>query len=664
MNTDVVVVTALVEERDALLAIVDQNEAQWDCGRDCDGYTYHRGKLERSDGSTLSIVVGCACEAGEAAAARCLERLRRQFKPAMIAMCGICGGDPDRLRLGDVIFASRVVRYDAGKRLDSSRFEPDGESIAIPAPFRGDIEEFIDNARDDWTELQQSRPVSIEFQARWLLRALARSDRDGVPLASTLRERQALCPDWPLAVDRLIKTARATLCEDKIVLTENGLNAGYLDLLMHPEEIAEPPFEARIGVVGTGSSVVAVSGIFECLRQQCRRIVALDQEAYAVAATASSAGIPWMIAKAVSDYADSSKDDRFHRFAARASADLLLQYLVERCPCAEIDSTENAPSEDRFSHDDVESVVEAAVAGMIHSVQSLATGDYDDRDANRALELLNESLRAGTLVGDVATYREIRDRAHTRVRPEWKPLIRAFCSAFKSRKFDAQVVKAIIDAVPSRYQPFIYRYVEIYCGGFNPQLLAQMIRRPDGDPTVVVAMALVGSPVANTADLRAAVLDRLRITNDADVRRVAIRVLAKHGIDDPGVQETLLHYLTESAGDTRHQVLSALTPHIDRYSELRSFLLLRARNDPALTEVLTTTIASAIPTSDFAYAFLVNCVGLGKDRLARSAIIALGAQMQKRSGIRAQLETWALAGATSAIRSAAEYVLEHYDHRD
>src|SRR5581483_38136 len=336
MNADVVIVTALIEERDALLGVVDQSEVSWERGLDRDGFPWHRGKFLCAGGAPLRIVVACAGEQGEAAATRCAERLRHQFSPRLIAMCGICGGDRDRARLGDVIFVSRAFRYDTGKHSEEvlgdgtaqTRFEPDGDSIALSPQTSIEIEEFIRRPLEECPGVD--RPLSIEFQSHWLLRAMARADREDTSPPYAHPDRPHRCPDWPRALQCLIESGMVVQRQGEFCLSEEGLNAGYADLQAYPKEIVEPPFKIHFGGMATGSSVIATSGFFRRLRQQCRRALALDKEAYAVAAAASSAGLQWLIVKGVSDYSDPAKDDRFHSFAARASAKVLLRYLVDR----------------------------------------------------------------------------------------------------------------------------------------------------------------------------------------------------------------------------------------------------------------------------------------------------------------------------------------------
>jgi hypothetical protein len=60
-----------------------------------------------------------------------------------------------------------------------------------------------------------------------------------------------------------------------------------------------------------------------------RNVTAVEMEAATIATVAHDRGLAWLVAKGVMDHADARNDDRYKRFAARASAQVLFA-LLER----------------------------------------------------------------------------------------------------------------------------------------------------------------------------------------------------------------------------------------------------------------------------------------------------------------------------------------------
>ena len=81
--------------------------------------------------------------------------------------------------------------------------------------------------------------------------------------------------------------------------------------------------------MASGNTVVKDGLTWEALTTWgVRTAIGLEMEAATIAQTAQRLGIPhWLVAKGVMDYANPKKDDRMKRFAARASADILIHLL-------------------------------------------------------------------------------------------------------------------------------------------------------------------------------------------------------------------------------------------------------------------------------------------------------------------------------------------------
>ena len=95
---------------------------------------------------------------------------------------------------------------------------------------------------------------------------------------------------------------------------------------------APGPLRVLIGPVATGSLVVADGQVVEEIQAQHRELLGIEMEVYGLYAAAHCASKPRPMAfalKAVCDFADSSKNDDYQRYAAFASANVL-RVLMER----------------------------------------------------------------------------------------------------------------------------------------------------------------------------------------------------------------------------------------------------------------------------------------------------------------------------------------------
>jgi hypothetical protein len=82
--------------------------------------------------------------------------------------------------------------------------------------------------------------------------------------------------------------------------------------------------------MASGSAVITDPAEWGRLRRMgVRSITAIEMEAATIATVADDRGLPWLVAKGVMDHADADKEDRYKRFAARASAQVMFA-LLER----------------------------------------------------------------------------------------------------------------------------------------------------------------------------------------------------------------------------------------------------------------------------------------------------------------------------------------------
>jgi nucleoside phosphorylase len=340
---DVLIVTALLDELAAVLALGERGRAGWNASRDSDGYPYHHRTIRDEHGTELLVAAASFDKMGGDAAAARAATLVKELDPACLAMCGICAGNKKDVRLGDVIVADRVYRYDNGKltakRQGLQRVEElhrDIETYNLRQIWRVDAAYF---ARDlEWTAgLVASRPPQPASQDRWLLRAVYDHATAGGVIPSKHPERAARCPGWTHRVKTLRSKGLLEVEPGVLALTEKGTSDVLDDELLHPDGHKEEPFQIHVGPIATGEKVAKDPELFGDLERFVRKTLGVEMEAAAIGMVGEQLGRRAIIVKGVSDYGDGDKDDSFRAFAARASAEVLIQFLLRRM----------APAEDR-----------------------------------------------------------------------------------------------------------------------------------------------------------------------------------------------------------------------------------------------------------------------------------------------------------------------------
>jgi nucleoside phosphorylase len=262
--------------------------------------------------------------------------LTHLLQPGCLAMCGVCAGNPDDTALGDVVVADPVYEWDEGKQ--------------SPAGLKGDNRQFrLDHlwlhAVQDFTPrgLPSYRPADDEDALLWLLERLYRGQD---PRSHPARRRYFPEGTWRARLQQWEQGGWIGRAQTGLELTDQGaeLVQGWLyDDVDGPRRL---PFEVVAAPMASGSAVVADARLWARLqRMGVRRIAAVEMEAATVATVAHQHRVPYcLIAKGVMDHADSNKDDRYKRFAARASAEVLYALLAQLLPATEADSSGQVPS--------------------------------------------------------------------------------------------------------------------------------------------------------------------------------------------------------------------------------------------------------------------------------------------------------------------------------
>jgi nucleoside phosphorylase len=323
---DVLIITALPMEFDAAKAAGSAvvpggvGVARWEPRSAGEKTPYLLGEFVGPDDVVLSVALARSTHMGGRTTSPVASGLVRELRPRCLAMSGVCAGNPARAALGDVVVATLVYASDEGKQT-SAGFK--GSHRQIPADDR-----IVRAAQDLSTaDLPSFRAATAEEARLWFLEQLlaGREPRDYPG-----RDRYFPSGAWrtmPQAYEQegLISRqgARWKLTDDGRALIENVL----YDDVDGPDTL---PFEVVPGPMASGNAVMERPEIWDELGNMgVRDITGLEMEAATIATVAEQEQIPlFLIAKGVMDHAR-NKEDRYKRFAAKASAEVLFALLTQ-----------------------------------------------------------------------------------------------------------------------------------------------------------------------------------------------------------------------------------------------------------------------------------------------------------------------------------------------
>ncbi|XXX81942.1 pentapeptide repeat-containing protein [Sorangium sp. So ce134] len=332
-RVDALIVTALQDELEAVLALGEGGRDGWREARDPAGFPYYVRELPNDRGKPLRVAAAWSGRMGESAAAARAQGLIDELDPGCLAMCGICAGRRGEVSLGDVIVADRVYSYDEGKRVAAPAWGGDGaffhdlETYNLERTWNMDAALFA-REFERQTALAAERPPSRASQAWWLRHALYASQIEGGSPPVARPDRARRCPGWTERVGELEAAGVLRIGDGGLELTEAGLAQVRRDRLVYPDGPPEArPFRVHIGPIATGKAVQEDAGLFDRLKLIGRKVLGVEMEAAAIGYVAERLGRRSIIAKAVSDHGDHDKDDSFRAFACRASAEFLVAFL-------------------------------------------------------------------------------------------------------------------------------------------------------------------------------------------------------------------------------------------------------------------------------------------------------------------------------------------------
>lgn len=327
-QADVLLLTAVPDELEVLLEL-DKN---WTKGKDTSGYPIHR----QTDADGRVWLLARATEMGGDAASNVATRLVTQFRPKCLAMVGVCAGWRGKVKLGDVVLADRLFRYDAGK-VKTNIDNGDKEDVLLRDIKTYNLNpKWKQNAEDlatEWRPLEWhfEKPLGYEFQETWLINSLATTAKDETSELIQSEERKRKCPDWATILERLERKALIKVGRD-LTLTKEGRSLAQEISIRSPDGSPEQEgaSKAHIAPIGSGTQVIEDPELFPQIALSVRKVLGVEMEGSAIASVAEIEGVDHcVVAKGVSDHADPDKDDRFRPFAIEASYRFLRKIIEE-----------------------------------------------------------------------------------------------------------------------------------------------------------------------------------------------------------------------------------------------------------------------------------------------------------------------------------------------
>jgi nucleoside phosphorylase len=342
LSTDILIITGLKDELDAVLQLGPGGAKGWSNERDAYGFPYHARTFLVPNEPNLHVAASWAGAMGETASTDRSRMLIDHLAPLTLGMCGICAGRRGDVFLGDVILADRVFSYDHGKLIattgtDGHRIETlfhDIETYNLEKVWAMNASYFAEDGDAEWRQsLNDSRPLSLDSQRQWLLRSIDDHQQRKAEAPQNLVERSKCCPDWTRTLESLEKLKLIEIKNGTIALTDAGKDATLRDRLYHPEGVrTDPPFRVHVGPIASGKTVRQDPELFQQIAMFSRKVLGVEMEAAAIGCVAERSSIPSVIAKAVSDYGDADKDDGFRKFACHAAASFLLAFVTKYPP--------------------------------------------------------------------------------------------------------------------------------------------------------------------------------------------------------------------------------------------------------------------------------------------------------------------------------------------
>ncbi|WP_410663466.1 hypothetical protein [Amycolatopsis sp. lyj-84] len=407
-RVDVLVVVALREEFDAAkaagqaIALTGPGVLQWE-ERDLDGTPPFLWGEYRVDGKArFTLALARPTQMGGRVIGPFAASLVERLRPASLAMCGVCAGNPADTALGDVVVGEPVYEWDEGKQ-SASGFEGDHRQFRLEPRWLRAAQDFDPSRLASYGDASESEALL------WFLEQLHRGQQ---PRSHPARDAYFPSGTWQRRLPQLEEQGLIRRTQNgEAVLTRDGAGLVQRRLYDDVEGPQQLPFRVLAAPMASGSAVIADPDGWGRLKAMgMRKITAVEMEAATIATVAHDRGLTWLVAKGVMDHADTTKDDRYKQFAARASAQVmfaLLERLVVKTDTGAQRRTERVGTPGISSAsgrggpvDPRVSVVEPARVDVVSLLDELAAGDPAPNNAGRTNGRLYLVVHPVDAVGD------------------------------------------------------------------------------------------------------------------------------------------------------------------------------------------------------------------------------------------------------------------------
>lgn len=326
--TDVLLITALKEEFEAAelafsaAPLRGDGVQQWvdlalPAAKAC-----RRGVFQRDGVPLFTVVLARPQRMGGIETGQLAAVLAVTLKPGCLVMCGVCAGNPKEVALRDVVVSEFAYQHDEGKQ-ETEAFVGDHRHRAISKSWQDAAEALEARSLPSFVT-----PSPRDVRSWFLARLYAGDD----PQAHPARDRYFAQGEWKTFVEALVAQCVIARAGKSFRLLDTGRDEVERSITTEIDPPDRLPFAIKVGPMASGNMVVKNSVTWDNLKHMgVRSVVGLEMEAAALALAARSLDVPeWIVMKGVMDHGDPNKDGRFKPFAARASAETLRAFLVER----------------------------------------------------------------------------------------------------------------------------------------------------------------------------------------------------------------------------------------------------------------------------------------------------------------------------------------------
>ena len=327
--SDICIICALSEEADNFIKFVSYSEGvEFNKDFSKNNREFRKTIIKNNAGESLQLNIFWPPSYGPVEASLLMNSVLEEFQPRFIAMVGICAGDKRKVKLGDLIIASKAFVYDAGKY----RTAPDG---TIEHLYDTDTEHpdknILQYARmfTDWKEelVNFDRPISIRQQRDWLLNRLLNCPKNSFDEIE-LSELNTNAPSWRQLLHDLQKSPKPYIDESRRLIDVSMVKDLFYGSQIFPYLDPKHP-HAHIAPIASGSAV-REDNPFKEICTPVRGTKAIDMESYPFyRSVADYPGVRSLLVKGVCDYADREKDDTYHEYAAKLSSAYTLNFVKE-----------------------------------------------------------------------------------------------------------------------------------------------------------------------------------------------------------------------------------------------------------------------------------------------------------------------------------------------